>query len=178
MALPPGSHRPRLALGASWRAVPVAAVLIWIYLYYKRESRKVKQGQVKYVRARPPPRGGGALGFQRDCVPLAVGPEGAALRTYRHRNLGQYRIENACADEMNFRQMVLADFDSVASLRREICMCEMAGMQPSARVGFVRYCLNFLAEIPGEIRLQELIRRRAGKHALWANPKAPSEPAL
>jgi hypothetical protein len=37
--------------------------------------------------------------------------------------------------------------------------------------------LNFLTKIPGEIRGHELIRRRAGKLALWTNPFAPAKPA-
>ena len=38
--------------------------------------------------------------------------------------------------------------------------------------------LNFLTKIPGEIRMQVLIRRRARKRALWTNPQAPAKPVL
>jgi hypothetical protein len=57
--------------------------------------------------------------------------------------LMQHRIKNACADEMNFRQIVLAEFGGVAALRQEFCGRKMAEMQPSARVGFVRCYMNF-----------------------------------
>ncbi len=49
-------------------------------------------------------------------------------------------MENACADEMNLRQIVFAEFAGVAALRQKFCEHKMAEMQPSARVGFVRCC--------------------------------------
>ncbi len=53
-----------------------------------------------------------------------------------------YRTKHACADEMNFQHIVLAEFAGIAGLRQEFCRDEMAEMRPSARVGFVRYSLN------------------------------------
>jgi hypothetical protein len=101
----------------------------------------------------------GARSFFRAVIPVypfhsllrrfvhAIAPDGmiqflaAGSRMRTDSSLRQDHIKNACADEMNFRQIALAEFAG-AALRQEFCGRGMAEMQPSARVGFLRCCLN------------------------------------